>query len=163
MGEGIDIYHKAVRSNINIHGKTLFQQQAVKNIESDRESSYKSLKPLIGTTVRLKGKRKEIDVVIDRDSVSHISNDIALGIIPRGLKDNVVLKSCLEKSVQDSISPTDKSGNHAKAKRVKDFRYFRFTYGKKVYYANIASVAIGKGLKMKSKYRLHAITRKLKE
>lgn len=163
MGEGIDIYNKGIARNNGHSGKSAFQKQFSERVETVRAEVSDSLKPLIGTSVRVKGKRKEIDVVIDRDSIKHIANDIALGRIPKGLGERKNLINCIESSTQESVSLADRSGIHTKVKKVKDFRYFSFKHNGEIFYANVAGVSTGTNKNTKMEYRLHTITRNLKE
>lgn len=121
------------------------------------------MKQHIGTAVTMVGKRKNISVVIDRDSVKHIANDIAIGALDLSVEDVARLPSLIENAKQCAYSESDKQGRHKKAKKVNDFRYHKFAHNRKAYYVNVMMAKTIENGKQKSVYRLHNITKKIKD
>lgn len=120
------------------------------------------MKQHIGTAVAMVGKRKNISVAIDRNSVKHISHSIAIGALDLSVEDVARLPSLIENAKQCAYSESDKQGRHKKAKKVNDFRYHKFTHNGKNYYANVMMAKTIENGKQMSAYRLHDITKKIK-
>ncbi len=116
---------------------------------------------LKGTTITIQGKRKLVRVVIDRRSVEHIANDVAMGYIPPlPNSPDEITKLLSEAKRTDTPSEVDRSGKHKKPKRVSQFQYFEFEHNGETLYANVmVQQANGtKGAEVAS-HRLHSITK----
>lgn len=134
----------------------------IQHREAIRSKANEAMKQHIGTAVTMVGKRKNISVVIDRDSVKHIANDMAIGAIDLSFDDVERLPALIANARQCHYSRPDNKGRHKKAKSVKDFRYHEFVHKKKNYYANVMMTKTLENGKETSKYRLHNITKKIK-
>lgn len=143
-------------------GRSPFARQMIQHREAIRSKANEAMKQHIGTAVTMVGKRKNISVAIDRNSVKHIANDMAIGAIDLSVEDVARLPSLIENAKQCAYSESDKQGRHKKAKKVNDFRYHKFTHNGKNYYANVMMAKTIENGKQKSVYRLHDITKKIK-
>lgn len=166
MGESINIEQRrklTMRESTSEHNGSRLSKQIASQIGKMRARAKSMLSPLKNTHVELQGKRKKISVKIDRDSIKHISNDIAVGGLPLELANPETLKKAIRNAKQIAISNKDADGIHAdKSNKVKDYRYFEITHEDKSYYLNVESNDSERGGNAKRKYRLHAITSKLK-
>lgn len=118
---------------------------------------------LVGTSVEMKGRRKSRQIEIDADSVKHIAYDISEGrvSIPRAALSN--LPQYLRNAEYVGRSEVDRSGKHAKVNRRNlDFEYYKMTIGGKEVFANVLQRRARVGGRMKTRYRLHNITNKIK-
>lgn len=109
----------------------------------------------------MKGKRKINEVVIDRESVKHIANSIAMQAIDIEPKDLRHLPEFMRIAKEITVSSADKEGRHTKL-RSNHFRYFEFVNKGTAHYINVEGrVSIING-KSTQQWRLHDITKKIK-
>lgn len=107
-------------------------------------------------------KRKIVNVKIDRESIDHISNDIAKGHIPPLPKNSDKIAQLLTGAKRISQpSEVDRNGKHSKPKKVSQFQYYEFEYNGMMLYANVmVKQSNGTRNKEKATHRLHSITKK---
>lgn len=120
--------------------------------------------PLKGAIIMMQSKRKQVRVVIDRRSVEHISNDVAMGYIPPlPNSPNEIAELLIRAERIEPPSEADHSGKHSKSKRVSQFQYFKFEHNGETLYANVM-VRQSNGAKGAevATHRLHCITKKKK-
>lgn len=168
MGEDVHLHgikKRAIRdTRLTLkEGSSPFARQLEANRNRVRKHALEAMKKLLGTTVSMKGKRKDVEVLIDRKSVNHIANDISMERVRIKVEDAGNLPAIMSNAVQVGISMVDKEGIHSKkARRIKDYRYYSFEYNGTTMYANTESIQRTVNGKTVRRERLHAITEKLK-
>lgn len=120
------------------------------------------LRKLHGKVVRMKAKRKMINVEITRESVKHIRNSIEKGYIDFSLEDLARIDRKMPSAEWKSHAHPDRKGRHAKSNKTDVFEYFSFNHNDKELFLNINHKKFNMNGRIIYKYILHDITKKIK-
>lgn len=170
MGEGINIYREhASKRNQMLNDAFMARESEVMYschesksfIEKKRQAAIDAISGHIGATKSFQGKRRSINVEINKESVRHIANSIANNRIPISIKDLDRLDEFIAGVGIPVQSKTDKSGRHTKH-HSSYFMYYPFDYNGTTLYFNIKNQHYMDGRKAKTRWVLYDITSQLR-